>query len=361
MDLTPADALVRDAGGERASPVDDVAPGAVIVVRPGEKVPLDGEVVAGQSAVNQAPVTGESLPVDKAPGDEVFAGTHQRPRRARRARDAAPPRHDARAHHPPRRAGAGAARAGADARRAVRARLHAGGDRAGGWSSRSCRRCVSARAGTTWIYRALVLLVVSCPCALVISTPVSIVAALAGAARKGVLIKGGAHLERASRVRCVAFDKTGTLTRGTPEVVDVVALNGADARVDRRARGVGRAAIRAPDRAGDSRLRRGARASRAAPARRRRRARRAAAPKGSVDGARVLLGNHRLFEERRLCSPAIHDAARRRSSARGRTAVLVARDGAADRHHRRRRSAARDGARRDRSAARGRASKRSSC
>ena len=75
MDLTPADALVRDAAGERRVGVDDIAIGAVIVVRPGEKIPLDGEVVAGQSAVNQAPVTGESLPVDKAPGDEVFAGT----------------------------------------------------------------------------------------------------------------------------------------------------------------------------------------------------------------------------------------------------------------------------------------------
>jgi Cd2+/Zn2+-exporting ATPase len=176
------------------------------------------------------------------------------------------------------------------------------------------------------IYRALVLLVVSCPCALVISTPVSVVAALAGAARKGVLIKGGTHLERTSGVRCVAFDKTGTLTRGTPQVVGVVPVNGAAetaivamaASVERRSTHpiahaiVSHAAARAI----------------------------AAAPaedvsewsglgtEGQVDGARIVLGNHRLFEERGLCSPALHDRIAD-SSAAGGTPVLVARDGQA--------------------------------
>src|SRR5438067_870191 len=174
-----------------------------------------------------------------------------------------------------------------------------------------------------WLYRALVLLVVSCPCALVISTPVSIVAALAGAARKGVLIKGGAHLERTSRVRCVAFDKTGTLTRGAPEVVDVVPLNGAGrssviglaAAVEQRSEHpIAHAIVRHAESTRDvlapatdvrSLAGRGA--------------------EGRVGGSRVLLGNHRLFEERRLCSPAIHDRLEE-LSASGQTAVLVAHD-----------------------------------
>jgi Cd2+/Zn2+-exporting ATPase len=178
----------------------------------------------------------------------------------------------------------------------------------------------------TWIYRALVLLVVSCPCALVISTPVSVVAALAGAARKGVLIKGGAHLERASRVRCVAFDKTGTLTRGMPEVVDIFPLNGMPiaavvalaASVEQRSEHpIAQAILRfahashiavAPGDNVASLAGRGA--------------------EGRVDGADVLLGNHRLFEERQLCSPAIH-ARLGALSADGRTPVLVARNGEA--------------------------------
>jgi Cd2+/Zn2+-exporting ATPase len=174
-----------------------------------------------------------------------------------------------------------------------------------------------------WIYRALVLLVVSCPCALVISTPVSIVAALAGAAKKGVLIKGGAHLEQATRVRCIAFDKTGTLTRGTPEVVGVTAFDALPAAaivalaasIERRSEHpIGRAILQYAASAGivalpgeDVR----ALAGRGA--------------EGRVGGATVLIGNHRLFEERGLCSPAL-DRRLDDLSAGGRTAVLVAQD-----------------------------------
>ena len=192
-------------------------------------------------------MTGESLPVEKRPGDEVFAGTING-RGALDVRvDAAARRLDAGAHHPPGRAGAGAARAQPDVRRALRARLHAGGARAGRARRHRAAAAGHGHAGATWIYRALVLLVISCPCALVISTPVSIVSALAAAARKGVLIKGGAHLERLADVRCVAFDKTGTLTKGQLHVVDVTPLERRGARARPAARGLARSALGASD------------------------------------------------------------------------------------------------------------------
>ena len=325
MDLAPADALVRDEAGERRIAVDLVTPGAIIVVKPGEKLPLDGEVLAGASSVNQAPVTGESLPVDKGPGDEVFAGSIN----GRGALDVRVTRHRrdstlARIIHLVEQAQAQRAPSQTFVERFARVYTPAVivlavavavvpplfGD--GAWE--------------TWIYRALVLLVVSCPCALVISTPVSIVAALAGAARKGVLIKGGAHLERAGRVRCVAFDKTGTLTRGTPAVVDVVALNGMSehaivalaASVEQRSEHPIACAIVQYAEASHISVPPGVDVASLA----------GRGAEGRVDGARVVLGNHRLFEERHLCSPAIHrqlDAI----SAQGRTPVLVARDGEA--------------------------------
>ena len=325
MDLTPAEALVKEGGVERRVAVDTLQPGAVIIVRPGEKIPLDGRVVTGQSAVNQAPVTGESLPADKAPGDEVYAGTingrgalEVRVTRIRRDTTLA------RIIHLVERAQAQRAPAQTLVERFARVYTPAVIVLAIGVAT--LPPLALGQSWEPWIYRALVMLVVSCPCALVISTPVSVVAALAGAARKGVLIKGGAHLERAARIACVAFDKTGTLTHGVPEVVDVLTLDGVGsvgivglaAAVEQRsehpiARAILRyaAAARIPTEPADSVSSLSGRGA-----------------EGCVGGTRVLLGNHRLFEERGLCTSAIHDRLDD-LGARGRTPVLVARDGEA--------------------------------
>ncbi len=228
IDLSPHEALVKRHGHEQRVRVDDVQVGEEIVIRPGDKVPLDGEVVAGHSDLNESPLTGESLPIDKVPGDEVYAGTIN----GRGALDVRVTRLSrdtrlARITHL------------VETAQAQRAPVQTFVDR----FARVYTPSVIAVAGliasmplmiggdpATWAYRSLVLLVIACPCALVISTPVSIVAALAGAARNGVLIKGGAYLERLASVRAVAFDKTGTLTRGEPQVVAVVPLNGAGDR-----------------------------------------------------------------------------------------------------------------------------------
>ena len=225
VEFSPREAIVKRNGVEQRAPVETIPVGAEIVVRPGDKIPLDGRVLAGHGEVNQAPITGESLPVDKGPGDEVYAGTIN----GRGSLDLE------------------VIRVGRDTRlariihlveaaQARRAPVQSFVDR----FARIYTPAVIALAAivavvpplalggdaSTWIYRSLVLLVIACPCALVISTPVSIVAALSAAARNGVLIKGGAHLERLAEVRVVAFDKTGTLTRGEPRVNDVIAVDG---------------------------------------------------------------------------------------------------------------------------------------
>jgi len=325
LDLAPTEAIIRDAGGDRRVDIDAVVPGMVVVVRPGEKIPLDGLVVAGESAVNQAPVTGESLPIDKMSGDAVFGGTIN----GRGALDIRVThlRRDstlARIIHLVEQAQAQRAPAQTFVERF--ARIYTPGVLALAALLAVVPPLFLGAPWQTWLYRALVLLVVSCPCALVISTPVSVVAALAGAARKGVLIKGGVHLERAARVRCVAFDKTGTLTRGTPQVLGVTAFGAASdtsvvalaASVEHRSHHpIARAIL---DYAATLNI--------------------AVAPgedvraldgrgaQGAVSGAQVVLGNHRLFEERQLCTPEVH---RRLDeiSARGRTPVLVARGGEA--------------------------------
>ena len=229
IDLSPREAIVRRVDGEHRVAVEDVGIGDEIVLRPGDKVPLDGVVVEGHSDVNEAPLTGESLPIDKARGDEVYAGTINghgalEVRVTRLVRDT----RLARIIHL------------VETAQASRAPVQSFVDRFARWYTPAVIllalgiAAVPAFSATadaaTWLYRSLVLLVIACPCALVISTPVSVVAALSAAARNGVLIKGGVYLERLAAVRVVAFDKTGTLTRGELQVSDVVALGSISAR-----------------------------------------------------------------------------------------------------------------------------------
>jgi Cd2+/Zn2+-exporting ATPase len=226
VDLTPRDAIVKRDGTEQRVAVETIAVGDVVIVRPGDKVPLDGTVVAGHSDVNEAPMTGESLPVDKAPGDDAYAGTiNGRGSLELQVTRVGPDTRLARIIHL------------VEAAQSRRAPVQSFVDR----FARIYTPAVIALAvlvavvpplvagadAATWLYRSLVLLVISCPCALVISTPVSIVSALSAAARNGVLIKGGAHLERLATVRAVAFDKTGTLTRGEPAVSEAIAVGSA--------------------------------------------------------------------------------------------------------------------------------------
>ena len=217
--LTPQEAIRLDGNRQERVPVEDILTGDLILVPPGERLSMDGIVRTGESAVNQAPITGESIPADKAAGDPVYAGTIN---------------------------GAGAltievTQLAADntISRIIQMVEEAQAQKA------PAQRFVDVFARyytpivvgialavvivptvlgigewTDWLYRGLVLLVIGCPCALVISTPVSIVAAIAAAARAGVVIKGGSYLEELGKVKVVAFDKTGTLTRGEPMVTD---------------------------------------------------------------------------------------------------------------------------------------------
>jgi len=320
MELSPTEAVVRREGGVSKVAIDDVRIGDVVLVKPGEKIPLDGEVAAGDSHVNQAPVTGESLPVQKTAGMEVFAGTIN----GRGALDVLVTRLRgdstiARIIHLVERAQAQRAPSQTFVDRfarvytpivlvlavlvAVLPPLAFGAD----WS--------------TWFYRALVLLVISCPCALVISTPVSIVSALAAAARKGVLIKGGARLEQLASVRCVAFDKTGTLTKGRLHVADLMAFPGyARAEVLRAAAAL---ESRSEHPIGQAIIRKAALENLAVPAAVGFQAIPGRGGEAIVDGRPVLVGNGRLFQERGLGSEEL-TAVEGEFSNQGWTPVFVA-------------------------------------
>ena len=226
IDAAPAEAVLRRPdGSEQIVPAAELAPGDRIVVRPGAKIAADGQIVAGASAVAEAAITGESLPREKASGDAVYAGSlNGNGALIVRVTAVGEDSTLARILHL------------VEAAQAQKAPAQALVERFG----RVYTPLVLASAlllavvgslvqpGGNWLYRALTLLVVSCPCALVIATPVAYVCGIARAAKNGVLIKGGAHLESLAGVRHVAWDKTGTLTTGHPRVTDVAAMPGVE-------------------------------------------------------------------------------------------------------------------------------------
>ncbi|MBN9408747.1 MAG: heavy metal translocating P-type ATPase [Burkholderiales bacterium] len=324
MALAPETADVQGADGAwTARPVADVQPGALVRVRPGGRIPLDGEVARGSSAVNQAPVTGESIPVDKAAGDPVFAGTISE-------------------------TGELLVRTTAVAGQSTLARIIAAVEQAQATRAPTQRfvdRFAAVYtpavfaialavavlgpfvAGWTWldaIYKALVLLVIACPCALVISTPVTVVSGLTAAARRGILIKGGTFLESARKLRAVALDKTGTLTEGRPKLVTWQTWAGAN---EARARHAAASLAARSDHPVSRAIAQGlADEDEAAAALADIQDFQALAGRGSaghIEGGEWVLGNHRLIEERGLCSPEL-EATLATHEAEGRTVTLLA-------------------------------------
>ena len=318
MQLAPDLATVRQANGQwQEVDVRQVALGATVRVRPGERIGLDGEVLQGQSSIDQAPITGESLPVEKGPGDKVFAGTINQ-------------------------SGALEYRVTAAAGQSTLARIIKAVEQAQGARAPTQRFVdqfsriytpvvfVLALAVAVvaplffgglwfdWIYRALVLLVVACPCALVISTPVTIVSGLAAAARKGILIKGGVYLEGGRKLSFLALDKTGTITHGKPVQTDYRVL---DARFEDRAQHIAASlgarsdhpvSMAIAQQYADKPL---AEVSEF-------QALMGRGVGGRIDGVLYHLGNHRLVEELGLCSPEL-EAQLDELERQGKTVVLL--------------------------------------
>jgi Cd2+/Zn2+-exporting ATPase len=320
--LAPEQAEVKQADGSwRTVMAGEVALGAIARIRPGGRVPLDGIVTEGTSAIDQAPVTGESIPVDKTIGDQVFAGTiNQTAALEFRVTAIA---------------------ANTTLARIIHAVEEAQGSRAP--TQRFVDRFAAIYTPTvfvlalaiavftpffmdwTWlqaIYKALVLLVIACPCALVISTPVTVVSALASAARRGILIKGGTYLEEARKLKAVALDKTGTITEGKPKLVES-SLIGDSSGNEAAVFAVAASIAGRSDHPVSKAIAEGLKSERGEVADF------TALPGRGVQAAHAgqvyVLGNHRLIEERGLCTPSLEAELKRHEEA-GRTVTLLASD-----------------------------------
>ena len=224
LKLSPSSATVKFDGGEVEKHIHNVVVGDVAVVRPGQRIPVDGVVVGGSSSVNQAVITGESLPVDKEEGSEVFAGSINE-EGFLEIRATSPPTETVISKVVRLVQQAQSERSPTESFVERFAKYYTPLVVAGSISVALVPPLVLGASFTTWFYRALILLVVSCPCALTISTPVSMASAITSAASNGVLVKGGKYLESLGRVKTFVFDKTGTLTRGKLEVTDVVSFS----------------------------------------------------------------------------------------------------------------------------------------
>ena len=304
--LAPETALVRvDGGGWVSNPTGEVAVGAVVSVKPGERIPLDGTITFGTSTVNQAPITGESIPVTKEIGSPVFAGTINE--RGTLEITVTAEKGEGTLDRIARSIQAAQAEK-APAQRFV--------DRFAAiytplvFLAAIAVAVIPPLIGTgtwrDWFYKALVLLVLACPCALVISTPVTVVSGLGGAARRGILIKGGIHLEQARRLTTVALDKTGTLTHGKPGLTDLVPLEGTDHNTALRIAAsldtysehpVAHAIVTAHTGPFDL-----VENFQAIPGR---------GVTGTIDNVDYLLGNHRLAEETGICNPDLETTLQR--------------------------------------------------
>ncbi|MDG0830990.1 heavy metal translocating P-type ATPase [Enterobacter hormaechei] len=320
LDLTPEQATVQQADGTwREVGAKQITIGARVRVKPGGRIALDGEVLEGRSAVNQAPITGESLPVEKSPGDSVFAGTiNESGSFEYRVTALANNSTLARIIH------------AVEAAQGSRAPTQRFVDQFARWYTPVVFGVAIAvallpplfmgAAWLDWIYRALVLLVVACPCALVISTPVSIVSGLAAAARHGILIKGGVYLEEGRKLRWLALDKTGTITHGKPAQTDFVTWGNAlasDSRsiaaslAARSDHPVSKAVAQAAQTDGVALL--DVAEFNALPGR---------GVQGQINGATYHLGNHRMLEELGQCTPELEQRIAALETA-GKTVVML--------------------------------------